>query len=256
VRLRRVGVAFSLSARGLLRRRIVPLLMLLVPSVFYAIVLVIGTEEPVTFQLSAIEEEDYVTVAQRSEALVFIGLAAVGVLTSFLGMDLSQRDAPVFRRLVACGYRPAEIVGARLGVLVAVVLAMSAFVASFLRAFLGPVEPWLVYAGFALCGWVYGSYGLLVGALFRQELEGVLFVVLLANIDIGWLQNPIFYAHAQHQVVIRSLPGFWPSQVAMAAAFSEHTALALLPTAARSLAYGAALLTLAFAVYAWRTRRL
>lgn len=256
MRLRRVWVAFSLSARDLLRRRIVLLLMLLVPSVFYAITFVTTTNQSTTFQLSAIEAEDYLAVSQRHEALVFIGLAAVGVLTSFLGMNLSQRDIEVFRRLVACGYPPGEIVLARLGVLACVVLFMSAFVASFLEAFFPPRHPSLVYAGFALCGWVYGSYGLLVGALFRQELEGVLFVVLLANIDIGWLQNPIYYAHAQNQLVIRSLPGYWPSQVAMAAAFSEHTPLELLPTALQSVAYGALLLALAFAVYAWRSRSL
>jgi hypothetical protein len=66
--------------------------------------------------------------------------------------------------------------------------------------------------------------------------------VLLANIDIGWLRNPIYYAHAQNQVVIHSLPGFWPSQVAMAAAFSEHSPLALVAPALKSVAYGAALL--------------
>jgi ABC-2 type transport system permease protein len=251
----RTRVAFSLYARDLLRRRIVLLLMLLVPAVFYSIMFVIATTKPITFQLAAIEEEDYLQVPQRHEALVFIGLAAIGVLTSFLGMNLSQRDVEVHRRLVVCGYRPAEIAAARLGVLACVVALMSAFVASFLGAFFSPQNPWLVYAGFALCGWVYGSYGLLVGALFRQELEGILFVVLLANIDIGWLQNPIYYLHAQHQLVIRSLPGFWPSQVAMAAAFSEHTALEVLPTALKSAAYGAALIALAIAVYARRARR-
>ena len=39
-----------------------------------------------------------------------------------------------------------------LGVLAGVVLVMSAFVAAFLRAFFPPLQPWLVYAGFALCG--------------------------------------------------------------------------------------------------------
>jgi hypothetical protein len=252
--LRRIWVAFSLSTRELLRRRIVVLLMVLVPSVFYSIMLIITTTKPITFQLSAIEEEDYLQVPQRHEALVFIGLAAVGVLTSFLGMNLAQRDAEIHRRLVLCGYRPAEIVLARLGVLAGVVALMSGFVASFLAAFFSPGRPVLVFGGFALCGWVYGSYGLLVGALFRQELEGVLFVVLLANIDIGWLQNPIYYAHAQHQAVIRSLPGFWPSQVAMAAAFSDHPPLALLAPALKSVTYGAFLLALAFAAYASRSR--
>jgi hypothetical protein len=251
VRVRRIRVAFSLSARDLLRRRIVLLLMLLVPTVFYAIMFVITTTKSITFQLSAIEAEDYLTVAQRSEALVFIGLAAVGVLTSFLGMNLSQRDVQVFRRLVACGYRPAEIVVARLGVLGCVVLLMSAFVASFLGAFFSPLQPWLVYAGFVLCGWVYGSYGLLVGAVFRQELEGVLFVVLLANLDIGWLQNPIYYAEAQNKALIRHLPAYFPSQLSMVAAFTDK---AVLNPVLGSLAYGTVLLAAALIIYSRRMK--
>jgi hypothetical protein len=254
MRLRRIGVAFALSARELLRRRIVLLLLVLVPTVFYSIILVITTTKSITFQLSAIEEEDYLSVTQRDEALVFIGLAAVGVLTAFLGMNLAQRDAEVHRRLVVCGYAPAEIVVARLGVLAGVVGFMSACVVSFLPLFFRLERPVLVFVGFALCGWVYGCYGLLVGSLFRQELEGVLFVVLLANIDVGWLQNPIYYAHAQHQLVIRSLPGYLPSQVAMAAAFSEHTVTEIVDPALGAVAYGAALLALAVLAYVVRMR--
>jgi len=210
MRMRRLGVAITLTAKELVRRRVVVLMLLVVPTVFYGVILAITTTKPIDFQLAAIEEEDYVRVAQRDEALVFIGLAAVGVLTAFLGLNLAQRDFEACRRLVVCGYRPWELALSRLAVLVGVVFGVSVLAVAVLPLFFSVGHIVMVAAGFALCGWVYGCYGLAVGAFLRQELEGVLFVALLANLDIGWLQNPIYYAHAQNQAVIRSLPGFLP----------------------------------------------
>ena len=91
-----------------------------------------------------------------------------------------------------------------------------------LRLFYVPRHPIATTAGFALLGLVYGCYGLFAGSLFRRELEGVFSIVLLTNIDIAWLQNPVIYAEAQHRSVIRALPGYFPSQVSMTAAFSDH----------------------------------
>lgn len=252
MRLRPLRTALVMTARDLVRRRIVLLLMLLVPAFFFSVILVITTDKPVWFQLSAFEDEDHLEVTQRGEAMVFIGLAAAGVLAAFLAMNLAQRDAQALRRLVLCGYRATELIAARLGVLTVVIAGVALFVAGAMPLFISPRHFGLMLLGFALCGWVYGCYGLLVGALFRQELEGVLFVVLLANLDIGWLQNPIYYAHAQKQFVIRSLPGYLPSQVSMAAAFSEHTASAILWPALLGFAYGCALLLLAVLAYARR----
>ncbi len=197
-------------------------------------------------------EDTLVEVGKRRESLVFMGLAAVGLVTAFLAMNLVQRDAEASRRLVLCGYSPAEVVLSRLVVLLAVIAAIAAAVAAGLPLFFRPERPARVFLGFALIGWVYGAYGLLVGALLRRNLEGILLVALLANIDAGWLQNPVFYAEAQHQAVIRALPAYFPSQVSMAAAFTDH---AVYRPVLGALAYGAALLALAVAAYALRTRR-
>lgn len=40
---------------------------------------------------------------------------------------------------------------------------------------------------------MYSCYGLMVGAISLHELEGIFLIVLLANIDVGWLQNPSYY---------------------------------------------------------------
>jgi hypothetical protein len=46
-------------------------------------------------------------------------------------------------------------------------------------------------------------------------------VVLLANIDAGWLQNPVFYSTSQETEVIRWLPAFFPCQFIFSSVFSE-----------------------------------
>jgi hypothetical protein len=246
--------ALIMTVTELRRRRIILILLLVVPAVFYSVILVVSTDEPIWFQLAAIEAEDYLNVSERSESLVFIGLAAVGLLSSFIAMNMAQKDRETNRRLVFCGYRPGRLLGAKLGVLTGVMVCLAALTTVVLPFFFQPRQFLLVLAGFILAGWIYGCYGLLIGALFRQELEGVLFVALLTNLDLGWLQNPIYYAHAQQQVVIRSLPGYAPAQLAMAAAFSDHAATELLRPVVWALGYGLVLLLAALVIYAWRIK--
>ncbi len=250
----RFGTAWQLTLRSLLRRRIVLLLLFLVPSLFGGLIVLTTTSRPIQFQLASLGDAVFVTVPQRHEGLVFICLTAVGLLTAFLAMDLAQRDAEAHRRLVLCGYRPGELIAARLGVLLGVVVFVAAYVVLLLPLFFRPERFGLVLLGLVLGGWVYSCYGLLVGAVFHRELEGILFVVLLAAIDVGWLQNPIYYAEAQNQAIIRSLPAYFPAQVSMAAAFTTES---VLRPALGSVLYGAGLIAATSLVYvlriqAWR----
>jgi hypothetical protein len=244
--------AAALTLVALVRRRIVLFMLVLVPTVFATLIVLTTTERPLRFQLAALGQNLLVVVPQRHEGLVFICLTAVGLLTAFLALDLVRRDAAASQRLVLCGYRSAELLIARLAVLLVVIVAIAGYVCWLLPVFFAPERLGLVVVGLALAGWVYGCYGMLVGAVLLRELEGVLFVALLAAIDVGWLQNPIYYADAQHQAVIRSLPGYFPSQVAMGAAFSRA---ALWRSAFWSVAYGGVLLAGALAVTAIRARQ-
>jgi hypothetical protein len=193
----------------------------------------------------------FIRVSQRREALVFIGLAAVGLLSSFLALSLTQKHAAANRRLILCGYTTAELLSSKFLTLMILIAATGVYVSSLLLLFFQPRRLPLVLLGFILAGFVYGSYGLLVGAMFRRELEGILLIVLLANIDIGWLQNPIYYADAQNKFIIRHLPAYFPSQVSMAAAFSGHSVLAPL---GGGLVYGTLLLLAAMLVFGWKMR--
>ena len=98
---------WMMTTRALLRSRLVLLLLFIIPTLFYAlIILTTKTDTIIAFKLASIESDAFVQVSQRYEALIFIGLTAVGLLTSFLALNLIQKHAPVNRRLVLCGYRP------------------------------------------------------------------------------------------------------------------------------------------------------
>ena len=98
---------------------------------------------------------------------------------------------------------------------------------------------------------VYGCYGLLVGTVFRRDLDSVFAILVLINIDAGWLQNPLYYAAARNQRLIEALPAHWPSQVSYLGAFTGEPVSG---PALRGLAYGCAFLALAVAAYALRLR--
>ena len=91
----------------------------------------------------------------------------------------------------------------------------------------------------------------------RASIKVVILVTLgichlLANIDIGWLQIPIYYAGALNKALIRDLPAFFPSQVSNIAAFSEF---GLSRAVAGSLLYGAFLMLLALFIFWLRMRK-
>jgi hypothetical protein len=253
MRLSYLWTAFVLNTREVLRGRIVLLLLVLIPALFYAVTALTTSLEPTAFELGSIASDRWISVPQRDESLVFIGLAATGLLTSFIGLKLMQRDADVNRRLVRCGYRAHEILAAKLAVLLCVMVAVALWVALALPLlFFVPERFATMLVGYIASGWVYGCYGMLVGAITRRELEGILFVALLTNLDSGWLQNPVWYAEAQNQTIIEVLPAHLPAQVAMAGAFTSEP---ISGAFAGSLGYGAGFLVLAISVFAWRMRR-
>lgn len=189
---------------------------------------------------------------RRAVALTFLGVAAVGFIAAFFAFYLVHRRLEVDRRLVLAGFRPAELGAAKLATLVGVVTALSAYQLCLLGATEHIAHPVGVFAGLAAAGLVYGGLGLLLGAVSRHELEGLLVIVLLANIDIGWLQNPAYYAESQRRWIIESLPGFYPTQLAMVSVFEPRS---LIEAAGWSGLWVAGAFLAALAAIRFRTRR-
>lgn len=235
----------------LARHRMTLILMAVIPAVFLSVVAFTASGQPIPFRLASLPGEVFVEVSQRALSFAFFAVASAGFLVSFLAMNLLQKDKQANRRLIICGHHPLEILAAKLLALLLMVVLIACYVGFFTHAFTPIRHLPMFLVGLVLIGAVYGCYGLIVGGLVDGELEGILLIVLLTNIDAGWLQNPQFYAEAQNQVLIRWLPAYYPSQVAIIAAFTDHSSAG---AGLYSLLYGGTLLMVACIVFYYKMR--
>jgi hypothetical protein len=264
---RRVAVATKLLARDLFRRRIAVVLLFVVPALFDAVVLAttvsrqvevtMGTlvdegaaietpESPADALDTSLDDNGSRKLDERQLSLVFLGTAAVCFLACFLAFNLVHKRKDVDARLVLAGYGAHEVLVAKLLLLLGIVAALAVYETAILWPWAAPRHLPLLLAGFFSGGVIYGCLGLLLGALVRNELEGIFLIVLFTNIDVGWLQNPIYYAHSQRRGLIESLPGYGPVQLSAVGALTDdvpHGALA------RSLVYAGALVAAALVLF-------
>lgn len=245
-----IGTSIVMTARALGRQWLTLALAVLLPAVFFAAVLASTRAHDVPVVLAAAGEGTVVVDARR-QALLFISIAAAGLISAFIAASLVQRQRDVGRRLVLCGYRAGELLAARLVILLGIVAAAAAYTWLGLVILDRPAATGGVALGIALAALVYGCYGFLVGVLLRRELEAVFAILVLINIDAGWLQNPLYYQEARSRWLIEALPAHFPSQVAYLSAFTSDDVGRLL---AGGAAYAAALLAAAAIVYAIRMR--
>lgn len=247
----RFFISVGMHFRMLLRRKIVLLLLSVIPCLFIFMVQLTSSQKDVFFQVGIASSKTIVKAPEVNVALIFVVLATTGFLASFLSLNLVQQYQAINRRLVICGYHPAELVISGFCIMLFMILLLVVCIGTAVFLFFKPENPAYMIAGLFFAGLTYGSYGILVGTLVKGELEGTLLVILLANIDAGWLQNPLFFSEARNKFVIQFLPAYYPSQVSIAATFTH---LPLKYPVLISLVYAGAFLTLAFIISYYKMR--
>lgn len=242
----RIITGFKMTIKMIFRRKIVILLIVVIPVVFLTVVQFTSSDMPIPFRLASVDNEIFVQIPERGISLVFFAIASAGFLISFIALNLIQKNVDVGKRLVICGFHPMELLISIFCALFLLILAIAVYIGLLSHLFY-PVKHFVEFiAGLVLIGFVYGSYGLSVGSMIRGELEGILLILLLVNIDAGWLQNPIFYAQAQNQLIIRYLPAYYPSQISIVSAFSDFS---ITNAIVKSLVYGLIFLGFSMIVY-------
>jgi len=118
--------------------------------------------------------------AERGGALFSTAFLA-GLLGVFQVVGAAEADG----RLVVCGYRPAEVVSARLVAIgLASLLVAGITLGTFLALVPGDVPaPGLAMGALVLAAATYALLGVIVGSLVGRELEGSLALVFLADFD-------------------------------------------------------------------------
>lgn len=246
MRKRRIITGLSMILRMLFRRRIILLALLVIPVVFLTVVELTAPVRHIPFRLASLDIRVFIRESLKEIALVFFAVTSSGFLASLLALFLIQMDNDVYRRLVICGYHPFEILISNLLALFLLILSIALYIGLLVSWFV-PIHHLLLFIlGLMLIGFVYGCYGLAVGSLIKGKLEGVFFIVMLANIDSGWLQNPMYYAEAHNNVIIRFLPAYFPSQSAIIAAFTDYSGA---HARLYSVIYGTVFLILALLIF-------
>ncbi len=251
MRIDKITLALSLIFKENFRNRITFLLLIIIPAIFYIIAIYTTSDIQMLIKIASAPDEPVILVKPRELGLIYIGLAATGFIASFLALNIMQRNTQAKKRQILCGYKTIELSLAKFILVLSIVIVIGVYVAVMGLLLIKPVNVWGVILGYILCGFIYGSYGLLIGSLLKRELEGILFIVLLANLDIGWLQNPIFYAGAPNKSIIQLLPGFNPSQVSVISAFTDFSINSQI---VYSVLYGSLFLILSMIVFGIRMR--
>lgn len=223
---RRVVTALSMTAREFLRRRGMLALMAGVPALGFVAIYSALPDTPAS--LDAIENGIKVQVALNQVELFggVMALIYVALLAGVTGLYLMQSALKADRRLIVAGFSPAELLTARLALLLILDAALTGFLVSLMLLFIVPRQ----FAAYMLAVYwaamIYSFYGALAGVLIRNELGGVIAVLFLANIDVGYLELPGF-SSVLDQWWIVLLPGYFPVQLAIDAAFTSRAELLL-----------------------------
>lgn len=213
---------FRLSFRELLRNRFGLVLLLLIPPVFLGVVDQTSGTDQMPIDLFFYQETKNIWLSQYDINLVFIASAVCGFLTAYYAILLFHRNFDYFRYCVGAGLSSNGFIAARFLFFLTVTLILSVLTGTLLSLFVDIEQVVQLLLGFMLMGTIYGAFGGIAGLLSKDLMVAILCIVLLANLDAGWLQNPVFYSSAQQTELIQWLPAFYPAQTIFAAAFTEE----------------------------------
>lgn len=214
----RVITATRMGVRDQIRRPVLITLMILVPIIFILWGAKVTAQDPREITLAGgwhvfTDMRTLMTIVDVPVAIAFLsGLVGVFVVGAALQGD---------RRLVIAGYSPGEAVIPRLAVLGAGVLLI-ALVSLIVGAFVFTPEHHVAYfAGNLFTGLEYAAIGALAGA-FIGRLGAIYFIFFLPNVDIGIVQDPLFFSGNAHGWAA-ALPGYGPTRLILAASFDTGT---------------------------------
>lgn len=115
----------------------------------------------------------------------------VGFLAGLAGLFVVLGSAQADRRLTLAGFRPGEVLSARLGIVGLAAVLTTAVSLGVTAADFQP-KAWLPFAGASLMvALTYGMVGVLVGPVVGR-LGGLYLMFLIPMIDVGIAQNAMF----------------------------------------------------------------
>ena len=216
---RRVSAGLRYGLRDYRRNVALWVLLVTLPVFFISLSFYITPNSPALVELV----EDGVATMKTLSMIDVHGAIMVPITVAFLaglsGLFIVQGSLEADARLVVAGFRPIEILAARMGTIGLAVLLTTAVSLAVTAVDLAP-EIWIWFSiGNVLVAVTYGMIGVLVGTLFGR-LGGLYVMFLLPFIDVGIAQNIMFSATPPAWGLI--LPNHGGVQVLVDAAFTPE----------------------------------
>lgn len=163
-------------------------LLVVLPVLFITVAIATTPDDPAPVELAE-DGRRAVTVVSMVDVHGAIMVAiTVAFLSGLAGLFVVLGSAEGDRRLVIAGFRPFEVLTARLGV-IALAAALVSVVALAVTAFSFRPQVWPTFALATLAiALIYGMIGVAVGPLFGR-LGGLYLMFLLPFLDVGLAQN-------------------------------------------------------------------
>ena len=191
--LRRVAVALRYGFRDYRRNVVLWVLLVGLPVLFITFSIAVTPDQPAPVELVEGGKRAVQILSMTDVHGAIMVPITVGFLAGLAGLFVALGSAEGDRRLVLAGYRPLEVLAARLGVIIFAALLTTGVALAVTGASFTP-EVWVTFAAAnVLVAVTYGMIGVLVGPRFGL-LGGLYLMLALPFIDVGIAQNAMFDA--------------------------------------------------------------
>jgi ABC-2 type transport system permease protein len=215
----RVGVAWQMGLREYRRTTILLEILIAAPADVIVLLSLVVPTANATFRIAS---GATITASYAGVVGTLMTPVAGAIIGGVTGMFVMRSTRETDERLVIAGYRPYQVILARLGMLGSIgvlvtlvslgaLLAMGVLVTGFSPALLG----WFALATL-LAVLVYGMVGVLAGSVL-DTLPGIYLLLFIPTIDLMLFQNPL--AH-DRPAAATYLPGHFPMELAIDAALT------------------------------------
>ncbi|WP_108665334.1 ABC transporter permease [Euzebya rosea] len=192
-RWRRIAVALRYGFRDYRRNLVLWVLLVGLPVAFITLSIAVTPNDPTPVELiDGGTRSLQVLPMSDLHGAIMVPITA-GFLAGLAGLFVALGSAEGVRRLVLAGYRPLEILAARLGVIVFAALLTTGVSLAVTGASFTPVDWWVFGLANVLVALTYGMLGVLIGPRFGL-LGGLYLMLALPFIDVGIAQNAMFDA--------------------------------------------------------------
>lgn len=243
----RTRVAFEMALRELLRRWPTLLFMLVMPTAYFLLsYLTSDATTTVRLPLTVDGREQQLTVLDRDLKSLYLAVLGISVTSAFAALTVLRGTLDSARRLRLVGFRPRQLLTARLAVLGLITLLSTAVFVGILVPLVDVRQIPLVALSLAEIGIIGVALGALLGVLFDREFEPAMLIVGIAGAQLA-VGRSEGGAGAERYLL------FTPAVDALKASGLAGSS-AVAPSLARGALHAVVLLGLAFVVWSRRTR--